>query len=743
MRKGHIKLLEKARNYGFSDKEFGIIESSDLALVDLNVFVEMIRYINQHFDDSEGILEACMLLAGYKLSKPCVFSNNIKVIYYDLLEMQPLVDELKWLYKITINCSAEDSSYNTFKPSLKWMTSLYMRRNGFDDTKIEYMLYLKAGVSSFYNRSEYHSKMLKILQSCIGDEFKYNDDSFLTWFLNTEANLDGPYYARNKFDIFYDKIKHKFTTDIRQFYELTTIQDKYYIYRTILKLQKQKLYDLQMKRGFYAHLYQYVADKFDEMSSDKANKHHDIVYHKLFYYEPEIAQNLQKAYEILKTKLTVSKAFDEVKVIFSDAGYIYITMIFGESVVISGDRELKIVVHPIASQIYELMITPDELLFLRQKTKDTSNKFTAMKMTDFLTFLEFHTEGIHDLFFHILSYFSRMTKLPQDVLYDLKLVPKVRFPFAFNDFLKYYNKSQFIVLNFKTAAQIPVNFNKRNIVLSWLIIHSWNMVANDKSRQILMQLTDDMILYGDDGHSVLTGSLKRGLCEAFLAKVITNRIDKILQAELVRRSKRCDKLIAQKSESLSVIATGILDDERVEFLQCKDQIGDVNQIALDYVSMCRQVNKRHVRGKVDLDIKSYAQLKNRHDMFNRNDHAFYETRTGNVTIPKESKFLTLREYLPDDFEWIKDRKRLILETELQHHCVWSYARKISRDECAIYSYEDTVSKYGDKPKRYTIEFRCNGKNYYVVQVQGRYDQVNARNMRAYIQSILDLHQLVG
>lgn len=37
MRKGHIKLLEKARNYGFSDKEFGIIESSDLALVDLNM----------------------------------------------------------------------------------------------------------------------------------------------------------------------------------------------------------------------------------------------------------------------------------------------------------------------------------------------------------------------------------------------------------------------------------------------------------------------------------------------------------------------------------------------------------------------------------------------------------------------------------------------------------------------------------------------------------------------------------
>jgi hypothetical protein len=321
-------------------------------------------------------------------------------------------------------------------------------------------------------------------------------------------------------------------------------------------------------------------------------------------------------------------------------------------------------------------------------------------------------------------------------------MPSVRFPFAFNDFLKCYNKNQFIVSNFKTAAQIPVNFNKRNIVLSWLIIHSWNMLTDDKSRQILMQFTDDTVLYGDDEHSALAGSIRRGLCEAFLARVITKRIDKILQTELVRRSKRYDHLIAQKSESLSVIATGVLDDERMEFLQRKDQIGNVNQIALDYVLMCRQVNKCHVRGKVSLDIKSYAQLRNLHDTFNSNDHAFYETRTGNVTIPKKSKFLILREYLPDDFEWIKDRKRLILETELQHHCVWSYAGKISRDECAIYSYVGAASEYGDKPKRYTIEFRWNGKNYYVVQVQGRYNQVNVRDMRAYIQSILDLHQLV-
>lgn len=107
----------------------------------------------------------------------------------------------------------------------------------------------------------------------------------------------------------------------------------------------------------------------------------------------------------------------------------------------------------------------------------------------------------------------------------------------------------------------------------------------------------------------------------------------------------------------------------------------------------------------------------------------------------------MRKILPKEFEWIKNRKRLILETELQHHCVWSYADKISSDMCAIYSY---VDKDGSKslcndgnPKRYTIEFNFNKQNgtYYVEQVQGKYDAVNSSGMRNYIDKILNEKQL--
>lgn len=116
----------------------------------------------------------------------------------------------------------------------------------------------------------------------------------------------------------------------------------------------------------------------------------------------------------------------------------------------------------------------------------------------------------------------------------------------------------------------------------------------------------------------------------------------------------------------------------------------------------------------------------------------YRKMTGEVNVPKDSAFNELREILPPEFEWIKTRKRLILETELQHHCVWSYAKKISNDKCAIYSYTDTNADHcpDGVPKRYTIEFCRNNGKYYVKQVQGKYDRVNAGNMREYIEKIL-------
>ena len=99
----------------------------------------------------------------------------------------------------------------------------------------------------------------------------------------------------------------------------------------------------------------------------------------------------------------------------------------------------------------------------------------------------------------------------------------------------------------------------------------------------------------------------------------------------------------------------------------------------------------------------------------------------------------MRKILPEEFEWIKTRKRLISEAVMQHHCVWSYAPDITADKSAIYSYVDR-SGMMDKDgisKRYTIEFKINknGK-YYVTQTQGWYNKVNTSQMKTFINKIL-------
>jgi hypothetical protein len=191
---------------------------------------------------------------------------------------------------------------------------------------------------------------------------------------------------------------------------------------------------------------------------------------------------------------------------------------------------------------------------------------------------------------------------------------------------------------------------------------------------------------------------------------------------------------ARKKQLVEELGANFLPEEEREYVAGGKN--DLTGPARDYVQMERQ--SKH---KIRLDIRSEEHLINLHDNTART--ADYRTNTRDVNIPENSKFNRLRELLPEEFEWIKTRKRLIMEADLQHHCVWSYAGKISGDRCAIYSYVDHNAAYAvdHTARRYTIEFCINREGkYYVEQVQGRYDTVNANGMKGYIQSILDEYQ---
>lgn len=81
-------------------------------------------------------------------------------------------------------------------------------------------------------------------------------------------------------------------------------------------------------------------------------------------------------------------------------------------------------------------------------------------------------------------------------------------------------------------------------------------------------------------------------------------------------------------------------------------------------------------------------------------------------MPKNSKFKNVN--LPENFEHIKTKKRLILESQIQRHCVATYTYLINEDKCSIYS---TIYK----DKRYTIEIRKSRNKYYIAHIKGMFN----------------------
>ena len=157
---------------------------------------------------------------------------------------------------------------------------------------------------------------------------------------------------------------------------------------------------------------------------------------------------------------------------------------------------------------------------------------------------------------------------------------------------------------------------------------------------------------------------------------------------------------------------------------------------LDYVNMCFKA-----KIKVNLKVRSINQVINRHDKLSQDIalKSFMKNKEMKVNIPKNSRFNELETILSTDkthhFEWIKDKKRLAMETIEQHHCVWSYYDLINKDHCAIYSFI-----FNKDSQRYTIEFHKKNdhkKNeYFVVQIQGKFNRVNTSEARKYVENIL-------
>ena len=366
-----------------------------------------------------------------------------------------------------------------------------------------------------------------------------------------------------------------------------------------------------------------------------------------------------------------------------------------------------------------LFIPEDGNIYIKN-TK--TNKYYPLPIKQLIKLKEYKYNDEFIKFINLyVDYLMSKNPFIKDAIHDCK--DNCLIPLSVNECIMYHNRAELIKAKYKTASNINIDWNKRNLNLSYLYIKSLPYV-DDKGKEILKQIKDIDFSMINSRHNY------KDKVKDFLSYIIYKNIQDNL-------NKDTEKEI---NSELSILPD-IIDGEKESLVRYEEELDEAKYLIYDYVNMLMFNTARKNREKIKINIKSVNEIRNKHDNITTCTNINKETHS--VKIKKDSVFNELRNILPNTFEWIKTRKRLILETKIQHHCVWSYADKITNDKCAIYSY---VDKDGSKsidgtPKRYTIEFGFNKNTcqYYVIQTQGRYDSVNASNMEKYINEILDTY----
>jgi len=722
MRKSQIKLLEKAQKKAFTEEQLQILSDEKYSIEELKQIYNYFAY-TKNIEPDVLVKEVKQSISYLESKHPYINNTKDYKLLWNLFFMIngnkpntllfPQKRRIYKMYQFIRPYTSEDANINR--------TILLGYYNCLQNQLTDYQIGILIR-TILQNLNKNRLVLVLNYYPCFLDDFKYNLKQSMFYYLGIETDyfLHLDYSAQRKLENLYNYENHTFLfqkEDVEILFKKKNIHNDYYEYYIV----PDTIYNLQIKQyPIIPMIRQFCIDNaIDPINTDS--------FVSTYYCKHELIDNdeksLQKCFKILKKSFIVDQAAYTIKCklsnnFFTNITYTeYNTIKYGTQYSCKRQWEGKSISYKI-----ELMITPDGKLFKLLQTNKIK-RYIPLSIKHFINLYKNNTV-ISDFIKMILNYHSANHYLYKDIIKDC--ISQTLIPLTFNEIAQYHNKKELLLAKYKKAQYMPIKWNKQNINLSYLLIKAYDLVEPTKSRQILFQqktLPNNVSYYHykNKGYSFLK--------EILIAKIQASEDNKI------NRNALEDKYRQELQEELQ---TKVLSDEYEQWINeridSETQIKALSYLVNDYISMCKQS-----KTKIRLDIYSIAQLNNLHNKIS-DDPYNYRNITKDVKIPKQSKFLELREILPDNFEWIKTRKRLILETELQHHCVWSYADKITADNCAIYSFTDINAEHtkDGKPKRYTIEF-CINKNgqYYINQVQGKYDAVNAHGMKEYIQTLLD------
>ncbi|MCB7108400.1 hypothetical protein [Agathobacter rectalis] len=730
MRKGQIAILNEAQQYELNDNIISILKREDLTLKQLNDIVHycyaQIYIHNQNQDDiynevlrivenkwisgftlpyglcgKDTLLNSSkkrnifklydyLNIGKYRKENPskCADMYNLYNLYVELLYNDIQFKHIKSLYRLYKKDKTILNCFNNYRlPNINNSNIVFYTHF------LEYIINELDKGETFHNYV-FSNRMTEQVFNKNCENIDLNKMLF-EYFLSLTSNIELPYDETN-FDKYFIKENGVYYLN----FEKIVVEKYPPITKAVLKSFDFKL--LRNSYSYYNNIIQMNEDIFDKYKQLVMDNGITVTLNNIKSISTKI---------VIKTNGTIN---------------IYIREYKGNTILSSGKLQTY---DETKSNKNDIVIFPNGDIY--KKTKNEKLVPISFKELYALRNLNNDTKKLVDC---IISEVSKMTPIFKDISRDFEITNL--FPIKFNDLYKYHTKNELMKDMYGLAKDLPINYNKININLSYLIIKSYNYV-NDRSKKILIQLKDK-------DNSILK-LVNRCITKSWQRLTYKRKVFFFLQSIIIYTiNEKTDWGKTRKKyieENLNFIAENILDAEFYEF---EDNCADDMLIQVgDYVNMCIYNNKR-VKPKVDLSISNIHTLIEKH-----NDVSWLSRKSGTkpVKVPKDSVFNDLRKILPKEFEWIKNRKRLILETELQHHCVWSYADKISSDMCAIYSYVDkdgSKSLCNDgKPKRYTIEFNFNKQDgtYYVVQVQGKYDAVNSSDVQNYIYKILNEKQL--
>lgn len=727
MRKGQIAILNQAKQDELNDNIISILKREDLTLTQLNNILhycyEQIYIHNQNQDDiynevlrivenkwisgftlpygKDTLLNSSkkrnifklydyLNIGKYRKENPskCADMYNLYKLYVELLYNDIQFKHIKSLYRLYKKDKTILNCFNNYRlPNINNSNIVFYTHF------LEYIINELDKGETFHNYV-FSNRMTEQVFNKNCENIDLNKMLF-EYFLSLTSNIELPYDETN-FDKYFIKENGVYYLN----FEKIVVEKYPPITKAVLKSFDFKL--LRNSYSYYNNIIQMNEDIFDKYKQLVIDNGITVTLNNIKSISTKI---------VIKTNGTIN---------------IYIREYKGNTILSSGKLQTY---DETKSNKNDIVIFPNGDIY--KKTKNEKLVPISFKELYALRNLNNDTKKLVDC---IISEVSKMTPIFKDISRDFEITNL--FPIKFNDLYKYHTKNELMKDMYGLAKDLPINYNKININLSYLIVKSYNYV-NDRSKKILIQLKDK-------DNSILK-LVNRCITKSWQRLTYKRKVFFFLQSIIIYTiNEKTDWGKTRKKyieENLNFIAENILDAEFYEFADnCADDM--LIQVG-DYVNMCIYNNKR-VKPKVDLSISNVHTLIEKH-----NDVSWLSRKSGTkpVKVPKDSVFNDLRKILPKEFEWIKNRKRLILETELQHHCVWSYADKISSDMCAIYSYVDkdgSKSLCNDgKPKRYTIEFNFNKQDgtYYVVQVQGKYDAVNSSDVQNYIYKILNEKQL--